>query len=190
MKIKRLSCPVCCETQFNDVAVLRDALVAVTTKYIQCPVCNEQISGLDKFTIHLFTHRDVPSNNVKTKILPNCTEEQKSNEILIQNEQDITIANINTNTNSSVDYNENTSGVTQSSLNVRCEICNITFSDANILEMHKNLLHTNGFSCHLCHKRFKMQGSLMVHMRVAHYGFGQIVNTENGILKGTYTSFV
>lgn len=62
----------------------------------------------------------------------------------------------------------------------RCDICNYTFSDDNILEMHQKLLHqtiadrTTGlysYHCHLCSKKFKMKGSLMVHLRVAHYGF-------------------
>lgn len=46
--------------------------------------------------------------------------------------------------------------------------------------MHQKLLHQtspdrNGsynYHCHLCSKKFRMRGSLMVHLRVAHYGFG------------------
>ncbi|XP_011343668.2 zinc finger protein 62 [Ooceraea biroi] len=63
----------------------------------------------------------------------------------------------------------------------RCNICGFHFSDANILALHKQLVHEQdsinipskilkNYSCHLCSKVFKMRGSLMVHMRVAHVG--------------------
>lgn len=51
----------------------------------------------------------------------------------------------------------------------------------NILELHQKLLHqtcpdktgTYNYHCHLCSKQFRMRGSLMVHLRIAHYGFVQ-----------------
>lgn len=186
MKTNGLSCPVCCEAHFKNVTILRETLVAVTTKQISCPLCDEQLSGLDKFTIHLFTHKDtlsainiitnpqpfkIPEEAIK-KYSPYviASEVQVSPPVLItQSEFDQSCASL-------LIESENIDGEnvipTCGTDPIRCDICNITFSDTNILEMHKNLLHTNGFSCHLCHKRFKMQGSLMVHMRVAHYGFG------------------
>lgn len=63
----------------------------------------------------------------------------------------------------------------------RCNICGFHFPDVNILALHKQLVHEQdsnnipgkalkNYSCHLCSKVFKMRGSLMVHMRVAHIG--------------------
>jgi len=63
----------------------------------------------------------------------------------------------------------------------RCNICGFHFPDTNILALHKQLVHEQdlsndsekvlkNYSCHLCSKVFKMRGSLMVHMRVAHVG--------------------
>lgn len=62
----------------------------------------------------------------------------------------------------------------------RCNICGFHFSDVNILTLHQQLVHEQdlnisgkilkNYSCHLCSKVFKMRGSLMVHMRVAHIG--------------------
>ncbi|XP_006564285.2 zinc finger protein 484 [Apis mellifera] len=66
----------------------------------------------------------------------------------------------------------------------RCNICGFHFPDHNILLLHKQLVHMinekdlniipenllKNYSCHLCSKIFKMRGSLMVHMRVAHMG--------------------
>ncbi|XP_076657700.1 uncharacterized protein LOC143361878 [Halictus rubicundus] len=67
----------------------------------------------------------------------------------------------------------------------RCNICGFHFPDYNILLLHKQLVHMinekdlnvipenflKSYSCHLCSKIFKMRGSLMVHMRVAHMGY-------------------
>lgn len=67
----------------------------------------------------------------------------------------------------------------------RCNICGFNFPDENILIMHKQLVHMiaekdlnvrpeevlKNYPCHLCAKIFKMRGSLMVHMRVAHIGY-------------------
>lgn len=61
----------------------------------------------------------------------------------------------------------------------RCNVCGFHFPDTNILTLHKQLVHEQdsnpekvlkNYSCHLCSKVFKMRGSLMVHMRVAHVG--------------------
>ncbi|XP_011860272.1 PREDICTED: zinc finger protein 354A [Vollenhovia emeryi] len=63
----------------------------------------------------------------------------------------------------------------------RCNVCGFHFPDTNILALHKQLVHEQdlsgnlervpkNYSCHLCSKVFKMRGSLMVHMRVAHVG--------------------
>lgn len=79
----------------------------------------------------------------------------------------------------------------------RCNICGFHFSDTNILSLHKQLVHdqdSNGvlpgrafknFSCHLCSKIFKMRGSLMVHMRVAHIGH----NTSKCMITNMYNFF-
>ncbi|XP_012262237.2 zinc finger protein 267 [Athalia rosae] len=67
----------------------------------------------------------------------------------------------------------------------RCDVCAFYFSDPNILTLHKQLVHMinekdmhkkpedllKSYPCHLCPKVFKMKGSLMVHMRVAHIGY-------------------
>ncbi|KAG8267416.1 hypothetical protein J6590_052038 [Homalodisca vitripennis] len=64
-------------------------------------------------------------------------------------------------------------------LGYRCDVCSLVFPDEQILLMHRNLIHTElsgdptkekKYKCHLCSKSFIMKGSLMVHMRVAHFG--------------------
>lgn len=70
----------------------------------------------------------------------------------------------------------------------RCNICGLHFPDRKILILHKQFVHKikekdsdlapedlmKNFPCHLCTKVFKMRGSLMVHMRVAHPGFNSV----------------
>jgi hypothetical protein len=78
---------------------------------------------------------------------------------------------------------------------IRCDICGFAFEDSSILAIHHQLVHSmesrsetrshrieasdgckqghtlgekHQFPCHLCSKAFKMRGSLMVHLRVAH----------------------
>ncbi|GJQ67333.1 hypothetical protein Trydic_g8231 [Trypoxylus dichotomus] len=79
---------------------------------------------------------------------------------------------------------------------LRCDICNFCFSDENILDMHQKLLHQTqidaktgqcSYHCHLCSKKFKMRGSLMVHLRVAHYGFAN-QELESGDVKNNTQS--
>ena len=75
----------------------------------------------------------------------------------------------------------------------RCNICGFHFPDRNILILHKQLVHMikekdsniapedlmKNYPCHLCTKVFKMRGSLMVHMRVAHPGFNAVNSTRS-----------
>ncbi|XP_017776882.1 PREDICTED: zinc finger protein 664-like [Nicrophorus vespilloides] len=146
MEIKLISCPLCLKPHFDGVDTLRLTLIAAATSQITCPVCNESLMGLDKLTIHLFSHITSIS-----KTVPEPVVEAKKE--------------------------------------IRCDICNFTFSDENILDMHQKLLHQTqadkktgiyNYHCHLCSKKFKMRGSLMVHLRVAHYGFG---HNDNGLEK-------
>ncbi|XP_066593911.1 zinc finger protein 235-like [Prorops nasuta] len=76
----------------------------------------------------------------------------------------------------------------------RCNICGFQFSDQSILILHKKLVHMidekdcnskpedflKSYPCHLCSKVFKMRGSLMVHMRVAHIGYNSEMINKNG----------
>lgn len=156
-----LSCPVCLLPNFKDVNTLRSTLINVATSELHCPVCNEALMGLDKLTIHLFTHIENENNKKPNINNVNHISEEKivQNQLLLQN--------------------ENAEQNAEQSLLI-CEFCNFTFSDRFIYDMHQKLLHQSvvneesgslNYHCHLCSKKFKMKGSLMVHLRVAHYGF-------------------
>lgn len=72
-------------------------------------------------------------------------------------------------------------------LGFRCDVCSLVFPDEHILSLHRQLIHielnddpakTNHFKCHLCSKSFVMRGSLMVHIRVAHFGGAGEINIK------------
>ncbi|XP_034950823.1 zinc finger protein 239 [Chelonus insularis] len=87
----------------------------------------------------------------------------------------------------------------------RCNLCGFHFPDYNILMLHKQLVHTiaendvnvksevllKNYPCHLCHKVFKIRGSLMVHMRVAHtnYNSGLLSNEKDSNQVGCRNGF-
>ncbi|KAL1140423.1 hypothetical protein AAG570_000355 [Ranatra chinensis] len=56
MTLPMVTCPLCCRPGFSTSDSLCAALVGVTSRKLCCPICNEIVIGLDKFTIHLFGH--------------------------------------------------------------------------------------------------------------------------------------
>ena len=206
MEIKLLSCPICLKPNFEGVDVLRSSLIRAATAHISCPLCNELLVGLDKLTIHLFSHvtstiaqENLPETvnliqskeNEHHRMEPNVRIDQNTlvsnqveeNECQVLVEKDAWNSEPKEKTESvcieggSFIYEDN-----EKRNCLKCDICNFCFWDENILEMHQKLLHQtqtdevtgiSNYHCHLCSKKFKMRGSLMVHLRVAHYGFGR-----------------
>ncbi|KAJ8979529.1 hypothetical protein NQ317_017677 [Molorchus minor] len=169
MEIKLLSCPLCLKPHFDGVDALRTTLVTVATSHLTCPVCSETLLGLDKLTIHLFSHissAEIRRNDPQESA---CEEIDKSIDNISKRRENINERN-----------NNNVETVSNMEEFIRCDICSFSFTDKNILDIHQKLLHqttpdkktgTYSYHCHLCSKKFKMRGSLMVHLRVAHYGF-------------------
>lgn len=194
-----LSCPLCCQTNFQTIDSLKMSLIKVTSCPLKCPLCEEIVLGLDKLTIHLFAH-SLPNEDQPVVERPvhravvvetspmNSTHDLKSvrkskskkvvptyetNHFITKQpcleECEVKIENIVENT------------PTEPKL-MHCGICNLSFSNEPLLKMHMELVHeindremarNNDFkyACNLCKKSFKMKGSLKVHMKVAHYGF-------------------
>ncbi|KAI4466334.1 zinc finger protein [Holotrichia oblita] len=200
-----LSCPLCLKPHFQGVDDLRSSLITVATSQISCPVCNEILMGLDKLTIHLFSHithnliqENLPISPPTNVEPPPPQPPTKKNQIKESSRK-----------KSSEHYDQlieesiltiPKESVTKKTL--KCDICNFCFSDENILDMHQKLLHQTqvdaktgqySYHCHLCSKKFKMRGSLMVHLRVAHYGFAsqeldgcntKLANTDDNAKNG------
>ncbi|XP_067013744.2 zinc finger protein ZFP2 isoform X4 [Anabrus simplex] len=261
-----LACPICSQPGFSSVDSLRHGLISAATRELICPVCHDVLLGLDKFTIHLFSHslqstyvkecdvqhvipsqlrlntsnnylsgtnsanetRCMQSNSYFTPF-QNKTQKHEYDEKTVKEEgsknfkaggscsSDIPVANNwncenRTSThivvqdkvcvdvdNSEVPLNLcSNSELSASAVEVTtCEFCKFSFPDSTILEIHRQLVHQDGdtskspssnkvddrhqFPCHVCQKAFKMRGSLMVHMRVAHGGItpGKLVLPPN-----------
>lgn len=238
-----LPCPICSHTgNFDSVQSLRDRLISVSTNKILCPVCQDEVSGLDKLTIHLFTHvksitkksqSETQTENTQqseTSIAKNKprTENQGTYKTQLKRAKPSTSKNkspsstnapvkfvkifpklpvISVNTLPVIDISQAQQPLeeclqagssiyvptvkTETSLtqtNTTCNVCGLQFVDANILRMHRCLIHnidensnlnSTRYHCHLCPKNFKMRGSLMVHLRVAHYGFASCSSESN-----------
>ncbi|CAK1600017.1 unnamed protein product [Parnassius mnemosyne] len=228
-----LPCPICLHTGvFESAQALKDRLIYVSTNNIMCPICHESITGLDKFTIHLFSHvqlisSEKPSENFETtKTKPGirqvnqasiATQQKKTRTTATKNKPPTAMVPVKfvkiypklpviaLNTVPVIDISEGSAnGCVQSNNSLyiptvktkaaliqtdnKCDICGLQFLDSDILRKHECLTRNvddhseNNYAryyCHLCPKNFKMRGSLMVHLRVAHYGFSSIHKTDN-----------
>ncbi|XP_026764224.2 zinc finger protein 502 [Galleria mellonella] len=235
-----LSCPICTHTGvFDSVQSLRDRLIHVSTNKILCPVCQEEVSGLDKLTIHLFSHvkllttkgcsekQETVTNISKSTTFDNLTSsalQKQAKPAGSKNKTTLSTANmpikyvkiypklpvvslnpvpvidvsrpsdkecIRANNSLFVPTVKADASLTQT--NTICSVCGLQFVDADILRMHRCLIHNidenssqnvSRYHCHICPKNFKMRGSLMVHLRVAHCGFlsgnhTSITNTDS-----------
>lgn len=223
-----LPCPVCSHTSvFNSAQSLRDRLIHVSTNKISCPVCQEEYSGLDKLTIHLFSHvqllttkQENPSDCIEVRGKVKCENgaiQQKKPRLVAKNKisssaaaapvkfvkiyPKLPVISLNPvpiidilpkRVDDGVNVSEPMQLVKSEAFlqaNTTCNICGLQFVDNNILRMHLCLIHNiddnihqpvTRYNCHLCPKNFKMRGSLMVHLRVAHYGFLSGNNNING----------
>nr|CAD7201696.1 unnamed protein product [Timema douglasi] len=251
---------------FFSLISLRDCLINAATKQVMCPVCNETLLGLDKFTIHLFSHTPVcnvntttqteleyekqvsqvestqnvstifSSDNISRPVLASTTQVSASHQHRYEDSKNISVridldkkdkisqsdeqcATDNRSKSPDIEKcslvaNRDIQDITLSNLTMthntamlRCVQCGFGFSDSSILAMHQQLVHprdgnkmqsedaihgdrTRQFPCHLCPKGFKMRGSLMVHMRVAHGGVGLsselYVNTDVWVSGGRW----
>ncbi|CAK1548391.1 unnamed protein product [Leptosia nina] len=211
-----ISCPICLHTgAFNTVKSLKDRLIFVSTNNIVCPVCQEEVNGLDKLTIHLFSHVNILqsiNDNLRRKPeLKPTTSSEKQTSIDKQKKcrpHAPKNKSCSTSTSAPVKFIKIypklpvvalnampviNSNITNNSLIItaalkpdntvmaenKCNLCGVQFINSDILKMHNSIIHNvedqcsppTKYSCHLCSKSFKMRGSLMVHLRVAHYGF-------------------
>ncbi|XP_059049265.1 zinc finger protein ZFP2 isoform X2 [Achroia grisella] len=234
-----LSCPICTHTGvFDSVKSLRDRLIHVSTNKILCQVCQEEVSGLDKLTIHLFTHVKLLTTKGYSEKLDNITNTSNSTTLLNEtsnalqkktkpagskNKTTLSITNmpikyvkiypklpvISLNPVPVIDITRTSeekcvqasnpmfvpvikADTTLIQTNTTCSVCGLQFVDGDVLKIHKCLMHsTDGninqnisrYNCHICPKSFKMRGSLMVHLRVAHCGLlsrnhSSITNTD------------
>ncbi|XP_063224583.1 zinc finger protein 184-like [Bacillus rossius redtenbacheri] len=246
-----LACPLCAQPGFQSLDALRDGLVSAASRHVVCPVCGDALPGLDKFTLHLFSHARRADGATQTdeslhgfarldapRVAPfppardrSCLGENLFSErVPRRGDGELEMDRNVVDGKEEVDENYRIpSGVADARLHVRqdgssapelvagpvgtaarfvadpegalledskpagrreeqlcrCGVCGFCFSEPQILAMHQQLVHPRRpdgdasenqpddkrqHACHLCSKSFKMRGSLMVHLRVAHSG--------------------
>lgn len=175
-------CPVCAQASFTSIEALRSSLIKVANGPLLCPFCGDLLCGLDKLTIHLFSH-SISSTLPSTEILNDSYEKQCLNR--------------------SLELNTDRSETVEEVLSV-CDICKISFHSEDLRQIHMKVMHqcqwspieqeqreswppigpdgtstfhatrlsdditAYSYKCHLCSKMFKMKGSLRVHLKVVH----------------------
>ena len=195
-------CPLCCSTKFSSIDALRVSLIKAANGPLQCPLCQEMFLGLDKLTIHLFSHSSLMENAAeKVEAVDKCKEE---NILSSGNTTSTAVAPSNTGTREKKPKKnketakpalsapaESISPTNQNESNSilsTCDICEFSFRNSVLRDMHVRLVHQNlnaqlqnsnssaqqtspvpDFKCHLCAKTFKMKGSLRVHLKVVHH---------------------
>lgn len=90
MCARLLACPLCSQPGFLTLDALRAGLISVATRPLTCPVCNEILLGIDKLTIHLFSHTINLSNNNTTGSLKHTIITSTSNPSTINNLENTT----------------------------------------------------------------------------------------------------
>uniref|UniRef100_A0A182RF35 C2H2-type domain-containing protein n=1 Tax=Anopheles funestus TaxID=62324 RepID=A0A182RF35_ANOFN len=197
MCTKSLSCILCGQPNFTSIDALRVSLLKVTARPLKCPICGDELLGLDKLTIHLFGHSlledqqndqlspdqavkdestssNTPfvSSSFKTlrKVRKKATLETEGKEHNL-NGSDSRIGKMSPAFENSQYSNAN-----------HCPDCDVGFRNSALLKMHREVFHDSSnivatardggcdkrFNCHICPKDFKMKGSLKIHMRVVH----------------------
>ncbi|KAJ6635985.1 Zinc finger protein [Pseudolycoriella hygida] len=200
-----LPCPLCCQPNFQSIDSLRISLVNVTNRPLECPICCDVLYGLDKLTIHLFSHslnQEIPAETKNTKYDEGVTNVDlfiPSSDAKSESTDDNHFFNQLNQLNDS-ENKEKPSNKTF--IEPQCDICGSTFRSTELHQMHMKLVHEvcdetghrngsttgekcskNYFPCHLCSKTFKMKGSLRVHLKVVH-SFGKTGHIGLTILDG------
>ncbi|XP_053659788.1 zinc finger protein ZFP2 [Anopheles marshallii] len=193
MCTKSLSCILCGQPNFPSIDALRVSLLKVTARPLKCPICGDELLGLDKLTIHLFghslleDHQSEPLPPVKDEsIKPSTTFAASSFKTLRKVRKKVAHEPEGKQQNPcGSDGRAGKMSVENSQYSTdanHCSECDVAFRNAALLKMHREVFHDSSniavtardggfdkrFHCHICPKEFKMKGSLKIHMRVVH----------------------
>lgn len=146
-----LSCPLCCQSIFPNIDSLKRNLIKVNSKPIKCPFsyCDEVLLGLDKLTIHLFSHSMLSDNEDDLgKAIPHRKDEKKKpttnrkqNRNPRKPKSNRSTPSIHSNDTGSCDSTVSLPFHLSNNKEHKCEFCGFTFKDKALLDMHLNLVH-------------------------------------------------
>lgn len=162
-----LSCPLCCQSSFSSVDLLRTSLISIISRPLICPICSAVQPSLDDLATHLTQHIEVASsqfgnpnatcdaNNVIHNININNTNASECgvNRFAIERKSDENMTRkLDTPSPvlSSVSINESESRKSPR-INVQisehivepivCNLCECTFRSQELQQMHMQLVH-------------------------------------------------
>lgn len=204
-----LSCPLCCQSYFSSVDLLRTSLISIINRPLICPICSHVQNSLDDLATHLIQHIEVPSqidcsevrdvSNVIHNININNTTECESsvvNSFDAVRKCDGNMTEKMATASSPVSVHELelresprlNAHIDQMVESFFCNLCDGSFRSQELQQMHMQLVHEINIrpsnedselanahaisptmhQCNLCPKRFKMIGSLRLHVRMVH----------------------
>ncbi|XP_043656329.1 zinc finger protein 628 [Drosophila teissieri] len=173
-------CPLCAVPSFGSIDALQQRLIKAANGPLACPFanCKELFLGLDKLTIHLFSHTSLmaqegngsPANGQPASpcvfvaaAAPKRKAKRTKCKPVVPPPQSV-----------------------PPPLPAHCDICEFGFRNSELRDMHIRLVHENAeglpkqkesqqkeldqepYKCHLCSKTFRMKGSLRIHLKVVH----------------------
>lgn len=144
-------CPLCAQTSFSSIDALRSSLIKAANGPLACPICHELFLGLDKLTIHLFSHTNImnsANNNSNNQIItptktPATTINDNENLKNIEKLKTQKIENqnhINNNCNDVTTTTTNNNN-TSSSINTKIHLKNEVNFDTNQQQTQNNTHH-------------------------------------------------
>ncbi|KAM8704531.1 hypothetical protein ACLKA7_009044 [Drosophila subpalustris] len=200
-------CPLCAVPSFNSIDALQQRLIKAANGPLACPFphCKELFLGLDKLTIHLFSHTSLMNTTeTVTKVEPPAPPAATVAPAPIGvTPPPPTAASKRRGKKSRAKPVEQPLVVAMPPATppARCEICEFNFRNDELRDIHFRLVHENGegteqsagqqqaqqqpepYKCHLCSKTFRMKGSLRVHLKVLHT-IGCSSNSNNNMGNG------
>ncbi|XP_021938946.1 zinc finger E-box-binding homeobox 1-like isoform X3 [Zootermopsis nevadensis] len=84
-----LTCPLCSQPGFQTIDSLCYGLISAATRQVVCPVCHDILFGLDKFTIHLFSHSVQHQNEENHSILPTHVSSTSSTTVSLKQQDSL-----------------------------------------------------------------------------------------------------
>ncbi|KAH8344295.1 hypothetical protein KR084_009452 [Drosophila pseudotakahashii] len=171
-------CPLCAVPSFGSIDALQQRLIKAANGPLACPFanCKELFLGLDKLTIHLFSHtslmgQDAVASPVNVQPVPPLVAVAAPKK-RVKRGKSKPIAPPPPPVPPTPPSN--------------CDICEFSFRNSELRDMHIRLVHENAegeqkpkepqqeepdqepYKCHLCSKTFRMKGSLRIHLKVVH----------------------
>ncbi|XP_001359429.2 zinc finger protein 160 [Drosophila pseudoobscura] len=190
-------CPLCAVPSFGSIDALQQRLIKAANGPLACPFsnCKELFLGLDKLTIHLFTHTSLmtesPAATTATTTTAPVTPPAAPTTAATQTPTATTAPKRRGKRSKAKAVEPAPAPPPPPPVPeppASCDICEFSFRNNELRDMHFRLVHENGdaeeqqgmgpqpekephqepYKCHLCSKTFRMKGSLRVHLKVVH----------------------